>query len=93
MGRGAVQKYSARCKLHSGSCNKTLTLGEVFSEDDARHRLKQWCIRGFSIPDDQEGTGKLLHMGKDPRFFPVSDLTEADLDRQLEAEETLLDPL
>ena len=56
------------CRLHvhgRARCNKSLSLGDCFTEEEAMWRIKAWCVAGLGIAD---GDGaRLQHM--DPRFF------------------------
>ena len=66
--RGVLNAITVTCNLHRHGgmrCNKSLTLGAHFSEDEALRRIKAWCVAGLTVPD---GDGaRQLHM--DPAFF------------------------
>ena len=47
-------------------------MGEVFTPEQAKHRVMEWCIRGKAIPDLLGG--KLLHMEDKLRYYNESDL-------------------
>ena len=65
---GCLSAITAACNLHVHSgkrCNKSLTLGACFSEQDAMRRIKAWCVAGLSLPDGDDA--RQLHM--DPAFY------------------------
>ena len=67
------------CLLHKADgerCNKSLTLGDVFSEAEATHRIKEWCARGLLIPD-RVGS-KMEHMDHKPREFRAAEIRPLD---------------
>ena len=81
--RGVITSWSATCRRHQSDgrrCNKSLTFGAVFSEDEAKRRIKRWCLQGLGIPD--EAGGRDRHMNINPRRFRASDVgTHEELDR------------
>ena len=67
------------CLLHQADgerCNKSLTLGQVFSEAEATHRIKEWCARGYLIADVVGG--KSDHMRHNPREFRAAEIRPLD---------------
>ena len=74
--------WSVTCRVHRADglrCNKSLNLGTLFSDEEAKARIKEWCVRGLSIPDAPGG--KNAHMHVNPRDFePGSVARESDLD-------------
>ena len=80
-----MRSYTARCYYHGYACNKSLNLGAVFTEAQARVRIKQWCLRGLSIPStlDQEKNARILHCRDEPRYYPEPEFTEQELDAQI----------
>ena len=80
---GVITAWSATCRRHQSDghrCNTSLTFGEVFSEDEAKRRIKRWCLQGLEIPD--EAGGRDRHMKINPRRFRASDVgTHEELDR------------
>ena len=73
---GVVKAWSVTCKLHAvdgDRCNKSLNMGEVFTSDEARCRIKEWCLRGLM------SGSKAAHMAINPHLF-----TEAALDKAAE---------
>ena len=79
---GLIKAWSARCNIHKHDgerCNKRLNMGEVFTSDEARRRIKEWCMRGVAIPDGPGGRAE--HMRIQPRNFAPGEVrTEAALD-------------
>ena len=74
---GLLKAITVTCNLHhvDGRCNKSLSLGVHFTEAEAVHRIKEWCVRGMQIPD---GAGaKQRHMDPancNPRLMGAEDL-------------------
>ena len=68
--RGKLTSMSATCCLHLADgerCNSSLSLGQVFSLEQACHRIKQWCVRGLDITD---GLGsRERHLAIKPRVY------------------------
>ena len=65
---GSLCAITVTCNLHVHSgrrCNKSLTLGACFSEEEALWRIKAWCVAGLGLPDSDDA--RQLHM--DPAFF------------------------
>ena len=65
---GSLSAITVTCNLHVHSgrrCNKSLTLGACFSEEEALWRIKAWCVAGLRWPDGDDA--RQLHM--DPAFF------------------------
>lgn len=72
---GQCGAWSARCFLHTDGpsvCNKSFNLGTDYSEEEARHRIMQWCVAGGDILD--EPGGRARHMAVNPRLFAPHDL-------------------
>ena len=80
--RGVFKCWSVTCRLHQADgerCNKSLSLGTEYSSEEARRRIKEWCLRGCPIPDLPGG--KRRHMDECPRTFdPATIRSEAELD-------------
>ena len=80
---GVKSAITVTCYVHTvegGRCNKSLTLGPNLNEEQATHFIKEWCVRGFLIPD---GDGaRLGHMTTwDPRIFAPDEVRSlAELD-------------
>ena len=73
---GRLYAITVTCKLHvldGMRCNKNLALGPHMSEEDATHRIKEWCCRGLDVAD---GIGaRHTHMCSwNPRHFSQGDL-------------------
>ena len=50
--------------------------------DEARRRIKKWCLAGLDIPD--EAGAKELNMNENPRWYLEEDvLPEAEYDQEL----------
>ena len=82
--RGKLNAVIVTCKLHSKPnerCNKSLTVGPFFSEEEATQRIKEWCIRGLDIGRfDGDRELHMKHRG-DPRTYTGAGLrSEAELD-------------
>ena len=79
--------WSASCNLHrQGSrCNKNITYVNFCSADEARHRIKYWCIKGFEIRDEPEA--RTQHMFdedlKDVRLFDLDSIPPEETLEQL----------
>ena len=75
---GGTKAITVTCNLHredGARCNKSLSLGCHFTEEEATKRIKEWCVRGMALAD--VAGAKQAHM--DPRFFcprtaPASEL-------------------
>ena len=83
--RGVHTAWSATCNLHvleGQRCNINLTMGTCFTEDEAKRRVKKWCLLG---PDIADGPGaRKRHMDKKPRTFNAASLdSHASLDSQV----------
>ena len=80
--RGTLEAVTCTCLLHKQGdrCNKSLTLGYMYTEEEAIMRIKEWCARGLDIEDS--ATARKEHMAINPRNFRVSDLRSvAELER------------
>ncbi len=64
---GVLKAWSARCFLHGGNCNKSLNMGHQFTQEEAKRRIQEWCIRGLDIPEGLNARTDLMDMK--PRFF------------------------
>ena len=65
---GSLYAITVTCNLHvhrGKRCNKSLTLGACFSEEEALWRIKAWCVAGLGLPDGDHARQR--HM--DPAFF------------------------
>lgn len=72
---GTMIAWSCRCLLHTadgGTCNKTLNMGTVFTPQEAKRRIQQWCVDGLAMPD--EAGGRATHMQLNPRAYDASAL-------------------
>ena len=83
--QGEVKAVTVTCKLHRADgqrCNKSLSLGAHFTEEEATRRLKEWCVAGMALND--EPGARRSHMN--PTFYnvrakPLSEVrSEAELD-------------
>ena len=77
---GQLQSVTVTCLLHTHAdrCNNNLSLGVEFSEADCLARIKEWCVRGFAIPD---GIGaRDVHMASNPRRYVGAHRSHAELD-------------
>ena len=67
-----------------GICNKSLNMGTVFTPQEAKRRIQQWCVDGLALPDQAGARGK--HMQLNPRAYAASALLpEKELLRLAEA--------
>ena len=86
---GEPVAVTATCKCHTFDgkrCNKWVTLGPEMDLASAEHRIKEWCIRGYDLPDIEGGCK--LHMKPRPRNWKDSNLRPlADLERLLPLKE------
>ena len=64
---GVFKAWSARCFLHGGNCNKTLNMGHQFTQEEAKLRIQEWCIRGLDIAEGPNA--RTDHMDMKPRVF------------------------
>lgn len=78
--------YGATCGRHldpedSLKCKIQLSLGKDgrFSEDEARVRVKFWCIRGMDAAVDDHATPRSHHVSIKPRQLEVT-MSEAEMD-------------
>ena len=76
---GEVVAVTVTCNVHKCAgtrCNKWITIGESMDIAAAEHRIKEWCVRGYDIPDDADGVK--THMKASclsrPRNWKDSDL-------------------
>ena len=79
---GEYVAWTVTCNFHKldGRCNQNLSFSEVGSADEARQRLKEWCLRGLLIPD--EAGAKKAHMDSKAKMYPLSGVrSEEELDR------------
>ena len=79
---GEYVAWTVTCNFHrlGGRCNQNLSFSEVGSADEARQRLKEWCLRGLLIPD--EAGAKKAHMDSKAKMYPLSGVrSEEELDR------------
>ena len=86
---GEPVAVTATCKCHTFDgkrCNKWVTLGPEMDLASAEHRIKEWCIKGYDLPDIEGGCK--LHMKPRPRNWKDSNLRPlADLERLLPLKE------
>ena len=76
--QGVLKAITVTCNLHRHDgmrCNKSLSLGVHFSEEEATRRIKAWCVAGLTLRDD-DGS-RQLHM--DPSFFNPRTVPESEL--------------
>ena len=82
---GEFKAVTVTCNLHRADgqrCNKSLSLGTHFTEEEATRRIKEWCVAGMALND--EPGARRNHM--DPTFcnvraMPLSEVrSEAELD-------------
>ena len=38
---------------YSGPSNKSLSLGTHFTEEEATRRIKEWCVAGMALKDEE----------------------------------------
>ena len=77
-GQREFRAVTVTCNLHRADgqrCNKSLSLGSHFTEEEATRRIKEWCVAGMDL--DDEAGARQIHM--DPAFFnlrtkPLSEL-------------------
>ena len=73
-----MKSITVTCNVHRHGgmrCNKSLSLGAHFSEEEAVRRIKAWCVAGLSLPDADDA--RQLHMDLaffNPRTVPVEEL-------------------
>jgi len=81
---GELQAVTVTCLLHGSEnarCNTNLTLGSIFSEEEATRRIKEWCVRGLDIPAADGARDLHMHGRGRPRFYSDAELrSEADLE-------------
>jgi len=80
---GVKSAITATCHLHTVEgrrCNKNLTLGPHLDVEQATLLIKEWCVRGFLIPDgDEARIGHMTTWG--PRNFAPDEVRSlAELD-------------
>ena len=76
--QGVLKAITVTCNLHRHDgmrCNKSLSLGVHFSEEEATRRIKAWCVAGLTLRD--EDGSRQLHM--DPSFFNPRTVPESEL--------------
>ena len=56
-------------------------MGENISGDEAKRRIKYWCVRGQHIENDSGGVA--IHKLEKPRLILDPIPTHAELDRQV----------
>lgn len=85
--RGRVlEAITVTCLAHTKGdrCNKSLTLGSDFTEQQAVSRIKEWCIRGLQFADIPGSRAD--HMSLNPRKFPECEVrSEQALDALVDA--------
>ena len=72
---GSLTSWSCRCFYHIADgqqCNISLTMGDAFTPEEAKHRVLEWSVRGASL---QDGPGmRELHMSDKPRHYQAHEL-------------------
>ena len=63
--------------------------GPNMTEDEARHRMKLWLVKGMAIPID-DPQGKKKHLALNPRTFNL-EVEKSEL--QLDEDVTRMDPV
>ena len=83
-GPGRLLAWTIKCNLHKagGKCTSSLNVGPGLSSDEAKRRIKYWCVRGQGIADDASGT--FLHMRDKPRRYSEPIPSHDELDRLVE---------
>ena len=79
---GEYYAWTVTCNFHrlGGRCNQNMSFSEVGSPDEARRRLKEWCLRGMLIPDAPGA--KAEHMQDKSKKYPLSEVrSEEALDQ------------
>ena len=78
---GEVTAVTVTCNYHKCEgrrCNKWISIGgenrsgEFMDIAAAEHRIKEWCVRGYDIADDDKGVTN--HMKPMPRNWKETDL-------------------
>ena len=83
-GQGEFKAVTVTCNLHRADgqrCNKSLSLGTHFTEEEATRRIKEWCVRGMALNDVPGARRK--HM--DNEFCDLRALPFVRSDEQLNA--------
>ena len=87
--KGVPNAWTATCTLHKfgGRCNKSLSFANgSMTSDEARCRIKKWCLVGCDIPDNAGAREE--HMSENPRKYAGEDvLSEAQYDQLVAAME------
>ena len=81
---GVFKAVTVTCNLHWADghrCNKSLSLGHHFSEEEATRRIKEWCVAGMDLND--EAGARQTHM--DPMFCNLRTLPFVRSDEELDA--------
>lgn len=85
---GIMTGYGATCGRHTDpgdiphvKCKIQLSFGKDgrFSEQEARQRVKRWCLLGFDADMEDHVDRRTHHLSMKPRRL-VLDMTEADMD-------------
>ena len=53
---GVFKAVTVTCNLHRADgqrCNKSLSLGTHFTEEEATRRIKEWCVAGMALKDEE----------------------------------------
>jgi hypothetical protein len=76
---GVLKAWSAKCNIHAGGlCNKTLSMGTTYTPAQAKHRIMEWCVRGYDIPDIPGIRKRTLHMEEEPKDFIEADVRSVE---------------
>ena len=82
-GQGELKAITVTCNLHWADgqrCNKSLSVGIHFTEEEATRRIKEWCVAGMALADERGA--RQNHM--DPMFCNLRTMTVRS-DEELEA--------
>ena len=84
--QGEFKAVTVTCNLHRADgqrCNKSLSLGTHFTEEEATRRIKEWCVAGMDLND--EAGARQTQM--DPMFcnLRAMSLSELRSDEELDA--------
>ena len=76
---GELIAVTVTCRFHQcdGRCNQWVTVNDSMDAAEAERRLKEWCVRGMSIPDAPGSRRK--HMDDKCKKYPISQVRSVDV--------------
>ena len=73
---------SATCLLHQAEglrCNKWCQLSGTIDRDEAERRIKEWCVRGYAVPDGVGARNEHMKPRQQISKWPMTEVRPNDV--------------